>query len=490
MIAPNFAVLERDLFINGRWQPATDGRTSERLSPVNGQLVGRFARASATDAQQAIACAREAFDNGPWPNMDPAERAEILLKTADLLEDSRQELAAWECQTTGTPLRYTRNFITSAIKTFRYFAGLARTIHGDAYSFTPGRMGLTLKEPVGVVSLILPWNFPLGEATWKVCPALAAGCTMVVKPDSKTPVTALALGPILQEAGLPDGVYNVVTGEPDEIGTTLTSHPDIDHISFTGSTASGRLIMGSAATTVKPLHLELGGKSPLIIFADCDVEAAAQDAAFGIFWHCGQVCTASSRLLVEERIVADFVDRLAHHAAQMPLGDPNDADTMLGPLISEEHLQRVEDYVKLGIAEGATLFSGGQRLSSPPFDRGAYFPPTIFTNVDNGMTIAQEEIFGPVTAVIPFASESDALAIANDTSYGLGAGLWTKDIDRALRLARRLRAGSVWINGYGAERLEMPWGGYKQSGYGRELGSEGLDEYLQTKSVHIHVADS
>ena len=348
-------------------------------------------------------------------------------------------------------------------------------------------MGFTLKEPIGVVSLILPWNFPLGEATWKVCPALAAGCTMVVKPDSKTPVTALELGPILKEAGLPDGVYNVVVGEPEDLSDVVTAHPDIDHISFTGSTHSGRIVMRNASETLKPLHLELGGKSPLIIFEDADVDAAAQDAAFGIFWHCGQVCTASSRLLVQASIADTFTERLSEHAAEMIVGDPLRPDTMLGPLVSHEHLDRVLAYVASGVEEGATLHQGGNRLQEEPFAHGAYLPPTIFTNVDNKMKIAQEEIFGPVAAVIPFSDIDEAVTIANDSEYGLGAGVWTKEFSTALQVARRVRAGSVWINGYGSERLELPWGGYKQSGYGRELGHEGLEEFLQTKSVHMNI---
>lgn len=480
-------IIERDLFIAGEWQPAAQGKRIERYSPVSGELIGRFALASADDARRAVQAARQAFDHGPWPRMDPAERAEIMLRTADLLQERQEELANWESKTTGTPLRFTRNFVTSAVKTFRYFAGLARTIKGSSFGFTPSRLGFTLKEPVGVVSLILPWNFPLGEATWKVCPALAAGCTMIVKPDTKTPVTALALGPILQEAGLPDGVYNVITGEPAEISDIVTADPAIDHISFTGSTHSGRIIMSNASNTLKPLHLELGGKSPLIIFEDSDVDAAAQDAAFGIFWHCGQVCTASSRLLVQQSISNAFVDRLTHHAQAMQIGDPDDPETMLGPLVSEEHLSRVLAYVAKGTKEGAILHLGGERLNRPPFERGAYLPPTIFTGVENNMTIAQEEIFGPVAAVIEFQTEAEAVAIANDSSYGLGAGIWTRDIDRAMRVVRQLSAGSVWINGYGSERLEMPWGGYKQSGYGRELGEQGVEEFLQTKSVHVQI---
>ncbi len=477
----------RQLFIDGGWQKAAKGGVIERRSPVNGELVGTYARATAADARLAVDAARRAFDSGPWPHIDSTERALVMLRTADILEKRREELALAECFETGVPLRSARNFIDSATRTFRYFAGLARDIKGDAFAFSEAQMGFTIKEPVGVVSLILPWNFPLGEATWKVCPALAAGCTMIVKADSKTPSTALALGEILKEAGLPDGVYNAIVGEPADLSEVVTQHPHIDHISFTGSTRSGRVIMGNASDSLKPLHLELGGKSPLLIFDDADLDAAAADAAFGIFWHCGQVCTASSRLLVQNAIADAFVERLAQHAASMKIGDPFDDDTVLGPVISEGHLQHILDYIQRGQTEGATLYTGGQRLTGAPFDRGAYLPPTIFTDVRNDMTIAQEEIFGPVAAVIPFEDAHDALRIANDTQYGLGAGVWTTNINVAWQMARRLKAGSVWINGYGAERLEMPWGGYKQSGYGRELGHEGLDEYLQTKSVHMRL---
>lgn len=476
-----------DLFIGGTWQPAKRDNILERYSPVTGELVGTYAQATAEDALEAVQAARQAFDSGGWSGLDSAERAAIMLKTADLLMERQEELALRECLETGVPLRYARNFIHSAAKTFRYFAGLARDIKGDAFAFSSAQMGFTIKEPVGVVSLILPWNFPLGEATWKVCPALAAGCTIIVKADSKTPSTALALGEILKAAGLPDGVYNALVGEPTDLSDVITAHPDIDHISFTGSTRSGRVIMQNASPTLKPLHLELGGKSPLIIFEDADLDAAAQDAAFGIFWHCGQVCTASSRLLVQSSIADTFVEKLAAAADNMKIGDPFEEDTVLGALISEDHLNHVLDYVASGVEQGATLVKGGKRLTEPPFDKGAFLPPTIFTDVRNDMTIVQEEIFGPVAAVIAFDDAQEALAIANDTEYGLGAGVWTTNINTAWQMARGLKSGSVWINGYGNDRLELPWGGYKQSGYGRELGHEGLDEYLQTKSIHMNL---
>ena len=478
---------ENALFIGGTFRPASAGRTLERHNPATGELVGHFASATEADALAAIASARKAFDKGDWSRVDGAERATVMLKIADGLIEQLEHLAWLESVTTGTPLNDCRSFVRSAAETFRYFAGLARDIAGHAQTFGENRAGFTLKEPMGVVSLILPWNFPLGEAAWKVCPALAAGCAVVVKPDSKTPATALALAEILQQAGVPDGIYNVVVGEPAEVGSALTGHPDIDAISFTGSTGSGRVVMRSAADTVKPLHLELGGKSPLLIFADANLDAAAKDAAFGAFWHNGQVCTAASRLLVDKRIVGDFLERLTHHANAMTVGQPDDANTTLGSVISKQHLTRITDYIQRGLSEGATLHMGGEALTDGDFAKGAFIAPTVFVNARNDMVIAREEIFGPVTIVLPFDDENDALTIANDTTYGLGAGVWTKDVDRAFRVARRLEAGSVWVNGYGSERLEMPWGGYKQSGFGRELGRQGLDEYTRTKSLHLQI---
>ncbi|MEM6530203.1 MAG: aldehyde dehydrogenase family protein, partial [Chloroflexota bacterium] len=368
--------ITRQLFINGAWTPAENNRTYKRTNPANGELVGTFSLASKADAERAVQAARTAFDSGVWTGMDSEERANIMLRTADIVLERAEEIAWWEYATTGTPLRYTRNFANSAARTFRYFAGLARDIHGDSFSFNVSQMGVTLKEPIGVCSLIVPWNFPLGEATWKVCPAIAAGCTMVVKPDSKTPVTALELGAILKEAGLPDGVYNCVVGDVADIGDTLTTHPDIDHISFTGSTHSGRIIAEKASSTLKPVHLELGGKSPLIVFADADIDAAAADAAFGVFWHLGQVCTASSRLLVEASAVDEFTERLAAHAQSMKIADPLVQDAVLGSMVSEDHLNTVMNYIARGKAEGAGVVLGGERLTVAQFDRGAYLPPT------------------------------------------------------------------------------------------------------------------
>jgi len=481
--------ISRDLFIDGQWIPSSSGKTYNRYNPSNGELVGTFPLATSEDAERAIFAARQSFDSGVWSAIDSEERALVMLQTAEILLERAEEIAWWEYATTGTPLRYTKNFANSAARLFRYYAGLARDISGRNFNFNEKQMGLILQEPIGVCSLIVPWNFPLGEAAWKVCPALAAGCSMVVKPDSKTPITALELGIILKEAGLPDGVYNAIVGDVEDVGIPLTTHPDIDHISFTGSTHSGRQIMNAASSTLKPLHLELGGKSPLIIFEDADLDKAAADSAFGIFWHLGQVCTASSRILIERSAVDKFVHLFQKHTENMQVGDPLAETSVLGSLVSEDHLKHVLAYVDRGRNEGATLVTGGERLTEGDFANGAFMKPVIFTDVTPQMTIAQEEIFGPVAAIIPFDSPQEALSLANDTQYGLGAGVWTKNMNIAMHMSRKLHAGTVWINGYGADRHEMPWGGYKQSGFGRELGREGLYEFLHSKSVHIQLDD-
>jgi acyl-CoA reductase-like NAD-dependent aldehyde dehydrogenase len=477
--------LHRHLFIDGEWRPARDAGLIERLDPATGELFATFARAGREDALAAVQAARKAFDGGDWPHTLPAERASVLLQAALLLEQRSEQMAVWESVTSGAPLGQARMMMEWVVDVFRYYAGLARTIAGNTTSYGRSQLGMTLMEPVGVVSLIVPWNFPLNQAAWKIAPALAAGCTAVVKPDSKTALTTLEMAAILKEAGLPDGALNVVVGEPAEIGEVLTAHPDIDLVSITGSTETGKTVMRNAANSVKPVHLELGGKSPNLIFPDADLSAAATSAAWAIFWRCGQVCTAGSRLLVHSSIRNEVVALLKKTAQSMALGMPSDDDTVLGPLISEEHLQRVEGYVRKGIEEGATLALGGERLREPPFDKGSYFPPTVFTDVSSDMTIAREEIFGPVVAVITFDSTREAIELANETIFGLASAVWTKDLSTALQVSRGIRAGTVWVNNYGLVHAEMPVGGYKMSGYGRELGQQALETYLQTKSVHL-----
>lgn len=477
--------IHRDLFIDGEWRTARDGAVIERVDPASGALYATLARAQKNDALDAVQAARQAFDQGEWPHTPPAERAEVLLRAATLLEERSEEMALWESKTSGAPLSQGRMMMEWVVDLLKYYAGLARTIGGHTMGYGRNQLGLTLREPLGVVSLIVPWNFPLNQAAWKIAPALAAGCTLVVKPDSKTAITTLELAAMFKEAGLPDGVFNVVIGEPVDIGEVLTAHRDVDMVSITGSTESGKAVMRSAADTVKRVHLELGGKSPNIIFPDADLDQAASSAAWAVFWRCGQVCTAGTRLLVHASVQDQVVERLKETAASMRIGDPADEDTVLGPLVSEEHLERVEGYVQKGIQEGATLAAGGQRLSEPAFDGGSYFPPTVFTGVKREMTIAREEIFGPVLAVMSFESTAEAIELANDTIYGLASAVWTKDLSTAIKTARSLRTGTVWINNFGLVHAEMPVGGYKMSGFGRELGQEALEAYLQTKSVHF-----
>lgn len=476
--------IRRDLFIDGAWRPAADGRTIRRTNPADGSLAGEFARAGEEDVRTAIEAARRAFDHGPWPHALPAERAGVLLKAADILEARTESMARWESLTSGAPINQARMMIGWAVDLFRYYAGLARDLHGKTFTFGD-EMGLILREPAGVAVQLLPWNFPINQATWKIAPALAAGCTIVAKPDSKTPVTTLELARIFGEAGLPDGVFNVVVGEPEEIGDVLLTHPGVDIVSLTGSTESGKTIMRTAGGALKHVHLELGGKSPNVVFADADLDAAAHASAWGVFFRSGQICTASSRLLVHEDVAETFLERLQAHAAEMTVGHPFDEKTVLGPLVSERQMEAVQGYIRQGVAEGAHLAAGGERLGKDGLDRGYYLPPTIFTGVEADMTIAQEEIFGPVTAVMTFRNAREALRLANETIYGLTAGVWTRDLSTALQMARGIRAGKVWVNTYGMVHVEMPHGGYKQSGIGRELGREGLDAYLQTKSVHL-----
>ncbi len=479
--------LEIDLFINNKWQPSLQGNRYQRYNPANGELVASISKAGPDDARSAVASARRAFDRGPWPRLSPADRAAVLLKTTHLIEERKEELALYESLTCGAPLQQTRMMMDWVIDVFSYYAGMARTIAGQTFLFNAADIGFTYKEPVGVVSQLIPWNFPLNQAAWKICPALAAGCTIVAKPDIKTPVTALMLAEMFAEAGLPEGVLNVITGEPGELSEVLTAHPDIDMVSITGSTASGKTIMRNAAETVKRVHLELGGKSPNIVFGDADLDAAAKASASSVFFRSGQICTAASRVLVQESVHDEFLEMLTKHAAQMRVGDPMDSASVLGPMISAEQLDRVEGYIDAGLRDGARQVSGGKRLKGGIFDKGFYLPPTIFDRVGAEMAIAKQEIFGPVASVLTFRDTQDALNIANQTIYGLASAVWTNNIGTALQMARGLRAGTVWLNTYGMVHAEMPVGGYKMSGFGRELGAQGLEEYLQVKSVHLHM---
>jgi acyl-CoA reductase-like NAD-dependent aldehyde dehydrogenase len=481
-------VASYELFVDGGWIPAADGATMERTSPIDGRLAGRYARGAAADVDAAVAAARRAFDESPWPTMPARKRARILQGAASLLRERADAMGRQITLELGKPITLARGEVTLTADVFDYYAALAQDLRGDAVSqHTPGAVGLVLREPVGVVGMITPWNFPLMLLAWKVAPAIAAGCTIVAKPASLTPGAALDLASVFADAGLPDGVYNVVSGGGGEAGDALVRHPGVDKIAFTGSTEVGQGVMRAAADTVKKVSLELGGKSPNVVFADADLDQAVKGAYWGIFLNSGQACQAGSRLLVQREIHDELLERLVAMTAKSRIGDPLEDRTMIGPVVDEGQFETVMGYIDRGVADGAQLVAGGARAEGEALASGLYVQPTVFDAVDAGMAIGREEIFGPVLSVMTFDDEAGAVRLANDTIYGLAAAVWTKNIDVALRAAKGIRAGTVFVNSFHDAGLAfvLPFGGYKASGFGRELGREGLDQYLETKSVHI-----
>jgi aldehyde dehydrogenase (NAD+) len=473
------------LFIGGQWVGAAAGATFRTINPATEDTLTEVAEGRAEDIDRAVAAARRAFSEGPWPKLAPADRGRLLWAIGDQIESRLQELATLETLDSGkTITEASRVDVPLAADCFRYFAGWATKIEGETIGVRAPGFAYTLREPLGVVGQIIPWNFPILLAAWKIAPALAAGNTVVLKPAEQTPLTALALAQIAQDAGLPDGVLNVVTGFGPTAGAALVDHPGVDKIAFTGSTAVGQEIMRRASGSLKRLTLELGGKSPNIVLADADLDAAVRGASNGIFFNKGEVCTAGSRLFLEASLHDAFLDRLLAHTRKLAQGDPIDPKTRVGPQVSEAQMSRVLSYVESGRREGARLVAGGARAPG----RGWFVQPTIFDAVTQRMTIAREEIFGPVLSVIPFTGLDEAIAAANDSPYGLAAALWTRDVKTAHRVARRLQAGTVWINTYGLYDSAMPFGGFKMSGFGRELGRHGLLEYTQTKSVWVDLS--
>ncbi len=479
------AIRSKQLFIGGQWVDPLSGKSFATVNPATEETIAELASGDAHDIDRAVTAARKAFE-GPWSKMAASERSKLLWKIADLLEKKIDEFALLETLDAGKPISESKAVdMAECLSVLRFYAGLPQTISGSTLPSQGPAFVYTLREPLGVVGAITPWNFPLLLSIWKIAPALAAGNTVVHKPASLTPLTALKFAEICQEAGLPEGVLNVVTGPGSTAGQALVTHPGVDKIAFTGETSTGKSIARDAAETLKKLSLELGGKSPNIVFADADLDAAARGAVNGIFYNAGEVCCAGSRLLVEESVHDALLEKIQGRLKKFTVGDPLDPKTRMGPLISKDHLEKVEGYVRSGTQEGAKLVCGGAR---PGLPKGWFFTPTMFSGVAPTMKIAREEIFGPVLAAIPFKDGPDAVAKGNDTIYGLSAAVWTRDVKKAHQVARALRAGTVWVNTYNMFDATAPFGGYKQSGFGRELGREALDLYTQLKTVWVDLS--
>ena len=475
------------MYIGGEFVKASDGGTRKLINPANGEVAAIVAEGTKEDAERAIRNARQAFDNGVWPDTPALDRAKLLFKLADAIDAHFTELSRMETLNNGKPVRETEYDVTDAANCFRYYAGLATKPHGETFDVPAPSQTFVVREPIGVCGQIIPWNYPLLMSAWKLAPALAAGNVCILKPSELTPLTALRLATLAEEVGFPRNVIQIVLGAGPVVGQVIAESPLVDKVAFTGGTKTGRAIMQAATGNLKKVTLELGGKSPNIVFADADFDTAVDYALYGIYANAGQVCSAGSRLIVEESLHDKLLPKLVERAQRIRIGDGFDPATEMGPIISRAHQEKVEAYIALGKQEGATLATGGTRLEGELGVKGNFIKPTIFTDTRRDMRIVQEEIFGPVLAVQTFKDEAEAIALANDTIYGLAGAVFTQDVAKAHRVIRKLRAGITWINTYHPTYNEAPWGGYKQSGTGRELGTYGYDSYTEVKQINVNL---
>ncbi|MGF6159005.1 acyl-CoA reductase-like NAD-dependent aldehyde dehydrogenase [Ensifer sp. KUDG1] len=473
------------MLIDGKWVDSAEGRTIERVAPGHGVVVSRYQAGTKADAEKAIATARRAFDEGSWPRMTASQRSLVLLRAADIIAERADELAYLDAIESGKPISQAKGELGGAADIWRYAAALARDLHGESYNtLGDGTLGVVLREAIGVVSIITPWNFPFLIVSQKLPFALAAGCTTVVKPSELTSASTLLLGEILEAAGVPAGVVNIITGTGPEVGAPMTTHPDVDMVSFTGSTGVGRLTMANAAQTLKKVSLELGGKNPQIVFPDANLDEFIDAAVFGAYFNAGECCNAGSRLILHRDIADEVTRRIAELSAKVKVGDPLDPETQVGAIITPQHLEKIAGYVSAASRDGAAVAHGGTALD---LGMGQFMAPTILSSVRPDMAVAREEVFGPVLSVLTFETTEEAIRIANAIDYGLSAGVWSRDFDTCLTIGRRVRAGTIWMNTFMDGASELPFGGYRQSGLGRELGRHSVEDYTETKTLNMHM---